>query len=136
MTDGNDFKAKVTSLLDTPNTTSSYDKDDIEKNKVLCIFAYLSWLVIIPILAAKDSKFAKFHSNQGLVLFLVSLVWGVIYGVLAFILHFIPVLGAILIALLSLVHLVYLALIILGIVNVLNGEAKELPIIGKIRILK
>ena len=40
----------------------------------MAILAYFGILVLIPILAAKDSKFARFHANQGL-LFMHRHVW-------------------------------------------------------------
>lgn len=44
-------------------------------------------------------------------------------------------LGSIFSVVLSLAYLVFLVYIVLGIVNAAKGEAKELPIIGKITIL-
>lgn len=40
-----------------------FEAEDIEKNKVLSAVAYL--LFFIPLLAAPDSKYGKFHANQG-----------------------------------------------------------------------
>jgi uncharacterized membrane protein len=52
-----------------------YDqKKDIEENKVLAALSYLGILVLVPILAGKDSKFVKFHAKQGLVLFIVDVI--------------------------------------------------------------
>ena len=63
-----DLAKKVVALNDTADTTADYAQDDIEKNKVMAVLAYFGILVLIPIFAAKDSKFARFHANQGLVL--------------------------------------------------------------------
>ena len=62
------FEEKFSTINNTVDTTSEYDPQDIEENKFMAILAYFGILVIIPILAAKDSKFARFHSNQGLIL--------------------------------------------------------------------
>ena len=62
------FEEKVQQQLNTSDTTTQFDPRDIEQNKLMAILAYLGILVIIPILAAKESKFARFHSNQGLIL--------------------------------------------------------------------
>ena len=96
------------------------------------ILAYLSWLVLIPLLAAPKSPFARYHANQGLVLAIVSTVVCVLLGALTWI----PVLGIIVGIVLSLVSIFFLILAIIGIVNAANGKAKELPIIGKIRLLR
>ena len=37
---------------------------------------------------------------------------------------------------LSLVYIVFTVLAIIGIINALNGKAKELPVIGKYKLLK
>lgn len=118
-----DLSAKLTELNNTADTTAEYDAQDIEKNKVMALLAYIIFL--IPLLAAKDSKFARFHTNQGLVLFL----GGIISSVVAVI----PVIGWIIAPIAGLVITV---LAVIGIINALNGKAKELPVIGKFKILK
>jgi uncharacterized membrane protein len=104
-----------------------FTKEDIEKNKVMAILAYIIWL--IPYFGAKDSKFATYHAKQGLVLFLASLALYVGYWLLWRILPW-SMWGFI-----SLVSTVFslavLALAIIGIINASQGEAKELPIIGQ-----
>ncbi len=118
-----DLSAKLTELNNTADTTSEYDTQDIEKNKVMAVLAYI--LFFIPLLAAKDSKFARFHANQGLVLFLG--------GIIASVVAVIPVIGWIIAPIAGLIITV---LAVIGIINALNGRAKELPVIGKFKILK
>lgn len=96
---------------------------DIEKNKTLGILAYI--LFFIPILAARDSKFAMYHANQGLALFIVAVASNVVAG-------FIPFFGPLLSGLLS---LGFLAFMVIGIINASKGEMKPLPIIGGISLL-
>lgn len=112
-------------LNNTPDTTSEFDAADIEANKVMAILAYIGILVLIPLLAAPNSKFAKYHTNQGFILFLI--------GIATAIVGFIPILGAIIGAIVGLCTLV---LAVIGIINAANGKAKELPIIGKYTLLK
>lgn len=118
-----DLSEKFNELNNTADTTSEYDAQDIEKNKVMAVLAYI--LFFIPLLAAKDSKFARFHTNQGLVLFLG--------GIIASVVAAIPVIGWIVAPIAGLVITV---LAVIGIINALNGKAKELPVIGKFKILK
>ena len=101
-----------------------HDPEDVEKNKVMAILAYIIFL--IPLLAAKESKFAMYHANQGLVLFLTAVVITVVGSILPIVGFFILTIGS----------LGILALAILGIINAANGEAKPLPVIGGINILK
>lgn len=131
-----DYAAKVASLNNTADTTAEFDAADIEKNKIMAVLAYLSWLVLIPLLAAPDSKFVRYHVNQGLALLLTELIYGIVYGVISSILFFIsPILSA-LFGIAGIIGILFLVLAIIGIVNVCNGRAKELPIIGKYRIFK
>ena len=101
-----------------------FEKEDIEKNKAMAILAYIIFL--IPLLAAKDSKFAMYHANQGLVLFLVALAVNVVGGIIPFIGWFI---------ILPLGNLFVVVLAILGIINAAKGEAKQLPLIGGFMLL-
>lgn len=121
-------------LNNTADTTDQFEAEDIERNKVMAILAYLGWLVLIPIFAAKESKYARFHANQGLVLVIIQIAWAIVQGIVGSVLRSLH-LGFIA-SLLGIVNLAFLALLIIGIVNVVNGRAKELPIIGGIKILK
>ena len=62
------FEEKITSLNNTADTTIEFDNQDIQNNKIMAILSYFGILVLVPILAAKESKFARFHANQGLIL--------------------------------------------------------------------
>ncbi len=134
--DQNDFSAKIAALNNTPDTTADFDKADIEQNKVMGILAYLSWLVLIPIFAAPKSKFARFHANQGLVLAIIEVAYGIAYGILSAIIYAISWRLGFIVSIIGLVGLVFLVMSVLGIINAANGRAKELPVIGKFKILK
>lgn len=128
----------MANILDMPDTTSYYSRSDIEGNKLMAVLSYLGILVLIPILAAKDSPFAKFHATQGLNLLIVSVAWSIVSGIIGAILGaigvtFLSVLWSIITWLVSIV--IFLTMLI-GIINAAQGKAKELPIIGGFRILK
>jgi len=122
----------INDFTNTPDSTSEYDEKDINDNKVMGVLSYIGILWLVPLLAAKDSKFAKFHANQGLVLWLASLILSVASMILAII----PIVGCVVAILLPVVGIGGFVLMILGIINAAQGKAKELPIIGKYRILK
>ncbi|MBR5767385.1 MAG: hypothetical protein IKX86_01730 [Clostridia bacterium] len=105
------------------------DEKDIADNKVMAILAYIWILFLIPLFAAKESKFARFHTNQGIILFIASIAFGIVNAILGLI----PVVGAIISVILWICLAVFF---ILGIVNAVQGKAKELPFIGGIKILK
>ena len=131
------FEDTIKNLNDTPDSTDEFDKKDIEDNKVMAILSYIGILFLIPLIAAPNSKFARYHTNQGLVLFIADIIVGAAVSIIGTILAFIPIIGWIVATLVSLVAgIAILALIIVGIINAANGKAKELPVIGKFRILK
>jgi len=123
----------MTSIMGTPEALE-VTPEDAEKNKVMGILAYLGILVLVPILAAKDSPFAKYHANQGLVLFLLEIVLWISISVLSIVFSMIS-LGFINFFL-GLLHLVPLVLLILGIINAAAGKCVPLPVIGGIKLLK
>ena len=127
-----DLNEKVGGLLNTKDFTEEFEQEDIASNKVMGILAYLSWLVLIPLFAAKESKYARFHVNQGIVLAIVEIISWVVFGLLGSI----PGIGWLFSIIGWLVSLACLGLAVFGIINVANGKAKELPLIGGIRILK
>ena len=131
-----DFSAKFANLNNTADTTAEFDQADITNNKAMGILAYLGPLVFIPMFAAKGSKFARFHANQGLTLFIACGAWSIVYSILNWIILAISWRLYFISSIIGLCSLVFLVLAVLGIVNAANGRAKELPVIGKFKILK
>jgi uncharacterized membrane protein len=126
-----DLNDKLGSITNTADRTAQFDPQDVQKNKAMGVLAYLSWLIIIPLLAAKDSKFARFHCNQGLVLAIAeTLCWIVVK-----IFGGIPVIGWVLRVAVGLLDLAFLVLAVMGIVNAASGKARELPLLGSFRLL-
>ncbi len=132
----NDFSAKVAALNNTADTTADYDANDISQNKAMGILAYFGPLCFIPMFAAKGSKFARFHANQGLVLLIACVAWSIASSILNSIILAISWRLYFITSIISLLSIVFAILAIIGIINAANGKAKELPIIGKIKILK
>ena len=86
-------------------------------SKTTGIVAYLTWIGLLIAILAGDKEGAKFHVNQALVIWLFSL------------LSIIPCIGWI--------WAIFMFVCwIMGFIGAINQEEKELPLIGKIRILK
>jgi uncharacterized membrane protein len=118
---------------------------DIQKHKGVAILAYV--LFVIPLVLAPHSKFARFHANQGLLVFILwciavigtvvlTIGWEFVGSHLAniAILHFFFGCFAYLLP----VFLMFgaLAVTIMGIINAANGEMKELPLFGHVTLIK
>lgn len=98
-------------------------KEEIEKHKTMAILAWI--IFFIPLLTdAKDSKFAKFHANQSLLVTLIAILGSVLTS---------TVIGAIVGIPLSIVALVFW---IMGILSAVNGQMKRIPIVGNIELIK
>ncbi len=132
----NNFSATLQNLNNTADTTAEFEQADIANNKGMAILAYFGPLVLIPIFAAKQSKFARYHSNQGLLLLIAAIAWSIVYGILNTIILAISWRLYFISSIIGLLSLVFLVLFIIGILNASNGRAKELPIIGKFKLLK
>lgn len=97
-------------------------KSNNERNNTLAIISYLGIFCLVPLLLKEKNDFVKFHAKQGLVLFIGEFISWILFGV---IFYFLRVLG-------DLVLVFWLILSIIGIVNALNKEKKEIPLVGKI----
>lgn len=112
-----------------------YEEEDIKQNKTMAGLAYI--LFFLPLIVCKDSRFGRFHANQGLLLLILSVTGYIAISIVATILATITWrLFGFISLLYSIFGLFILAIAIYGLVNGLNGKAKELPIIGKFRIIQ
>ncbi len=150
---GADFSDKVKNLNNTADTTAEFEQTDIESNKVLAVLSYLGILVLVPIFAGKNSKFARYHANQGLVLAIAEVAYWIVQAILLAIINAIfpgpkytlygytysyghSAIYNVFSFILGIVSIAFLVLAVIGIINAAQGKAKELPIIGKFKILK
>lgn len=109
--------------------TKSKATETDQNIKTMAALAYI--IFFIPMLTNKDSKFAMYHANQGLVLLLTWMALWFVSMVLGAIMLFVGGLF-----LMPLVGLAGIVLAVMGILNALNGEMKPLPVIGGITLLK
>jgi uncharacterized membrane protein len=119
--------------------TSSFDQKDIEANKGMSILSYLGFLWIIPLLVSrKKSPYTRFHLNQGLTLIIAEFIISVLRYVVNIVLNFIGLrlFAGIFGGVFTILSVICLVLMIIGIMNVIAGTAKELPVIGKVRIIR
>lgn len=136
-----DFAQKFDQFTDTEDRTAEFDKADISANKVYAILSYIGFLVLVPLIAVPKSKYARFHANQGLVLLIGEVAYSIVRSVLLYVLN-IAMWGPLRILYHAVkfatgaVGIVFIVFAVIGIVNAAQGIAKELPLVGKIKILK
>lgn len=102
----------------TQGPKMTFDPKDVEENKFIACLSYVGILFLVPLLAAKTSKYAQEHAKQGLVMFLAGIVGSFIF--------WFPVIGWAL-------ALAFLIVDILALVKCLTGEFWEIPVIGQYR---
>lgn len=108
--------------------------DIIEKleNRVIsaiCYFVSVTPLILIAtvlIVKLKSSDYVKFHVNQGLILYVVTFIIAIFINV---ILDLPSIFN-------TLLYIVTVSIIIWGTINALIGKTKEIPVIGKIHLIK
>ena len=117
---------------------SGYEQD-VKHNKVMAILAY--FIFFLPLLAAKESRFARYHANQGLILLIAYFALGIVNSILNAILFaaffsggfgILTILGLIF----TVAYLGLAALGILGIVNAAKGKMSPMPLIGGFTIIR
>lgn len=120
MSDQETVQHEVSRSENVPSKTSSqsgFDPQDIGKHKAVACLSYVSLLFLVPLLTAKESRFAQFHAKQGMALFIAWV--GIVIA-----LSIVPMLG---IMLIQVVNLFFIIVSIVGIVKALGGEAWEMP---------
>jgi len=124
--------------IDKNELTTEPEQEDLKGKKLTAAFAYLSWFVVIPIMYASESKFIRYHANQGLTIAIAETI-----GILATVIVS-KVLWSVSVKLSLLVEVMMYAaiagafgvLILLGLLNVALGKKRPLPTFGKVNLLK
>lgn len=106
------------------------DPHDIKDNKLMAVLSYL--IFFLPLIVCPQSRFARYHANQSLILFII--ICGVSLVTRMF--SFIPLIRLVFLLISSLVSALVLVYMIIGMINAGRGQMKPLPLIGGIKILR
>lgn len=98
--------------------------ENLDESKVLAAIGYISILCFVPLILARDSKFAQFHAKQGLVLFIAELIAMFVSAIVGWI----PIIGWLTVLAM---YALLLAFAIIGLLKALAGEKWEMPVLGK-----
>lgn len=101
-----------------PHATPGFEQKDIEENKYLAAMSYLGFLLFVPLIAKRDSKFVMEHLKQGIAMWVTMMI--------ALLVIWIPLVG-------WLIGLILAALNVVAFVKCLMGEFWEVPFIGEHR---
>lgn len=109
-------------------------KEKETERKVVFSLCYL-WgiLFFLPLILYKNDEEAKFRANEGLVILIVSIIGNAVFGILTAIGGAVATVFGIITGVFNLGILI---LAIIGIINVINGDKKELPLLGKYKLIR
>lgn len=141
--DPKNLKEYIAFFRNTDDHTLEYDPYSFSSNKKYCKLAVLGFTFWVPLVFAKDCASARFYANQGLLVFIVELILlipeliftgivgiGFSYGVLA-------IIGIVIdLILTAIIYCVPIFMIVTAFQNIDAGKVKNVPFIGKFRILK
>lgn len=109
------------------------NSDEIVQKKLVLSLAYVfGILFFLPLIVYPNDAEARFHANQSLLVLLTAIVGEVVFGILTLI----PAVGIVFSILCGVFGLLILLLCIYAIVCICRGEKGELPILGRIRLIK
>jgi uncharacterized membrane protein len=89
----------------------------------LLVLAYLAVFGVIPLLASRDRE-ARWHARNGLLLFAVVLVAGVVATVVGIL---VPALSCLYAVAMLIVSLMYVGIVLLAIVKAIQGQRLMIP---------
>ena len=114
------------------------EQEDLKGKKFTACLSYLFWFAVIPMIYSTESKFIKYHANQGFVLATVETIFLVITVIVSKILWFASRATSLLVETTMLMVFVgvFGVLSLIGIFNVIRGKEKPIPTFGHIKLLK
>jgi len=132
----------VENFMNTEDHSKEYTEEDVKKNKTKAMICYIPLVPLYFVVTSKfkSSTYLKFHANQGLVVtlgwiisFFVSKMLAALFTKDSMLLDNTP--GWVSFTSYILYCICFFATLY-GVINTVNGSSKELPLIGKLKLLK
>lgn len=108
-------------MQETKNQEKVSKQEVKEKINPLAFLSYIGILCLVPLLVEKKDEFVKFHTRQGLALFICE--------VATLLVAWIPIFGWIVG---FFAWILWIVLSVMGIINVFAGKKTPLPIVGQL----
>ncbi|UCD16868.1 MAG: hypothetical protein JSV44_10480 [Candidatus Zixiibacteriota bacterium] len=113
-------QSEIPSLDDSTEERTGKADFDRDRGVIAAVLSYIPLLCLVPLLQMRDNEQARFHSKQGLILFLIELLA---------LLFLIPGLSSLV---WKMVIILALGASVAGIIFGLQGKRYKLPLIGDI----
>ena len=132
----------VENVVNTTNHISEHNKQDVNRFKTKAALCYFPLVAVYYIIKNqhKNNEYMLFHVNQGMIItcFWIAVViftslTSTIFRVDGLFVSYVPT------AINLVNYILYCLAIVLsgfGFINTINGNSKELPVIGKLKIIK
>ena len=137
------LKEYIAFFRNTNDHTNEYDPYKFAENKKYCQLAVIGFTFWIPLVFAKESASARFYANQGLLIFITELILLIpellLTGIVSigFSLGIQIIIGLVINLIITLiVYSVPLFMIVSAFKNIKEGKIKDIPFIGRFRIIK
>jgi len=111
-------------------------EEDAKRCGLWGVLSYFGPLFLLTLLVRRDSPLARFHANQGLLLFLFELICGLVVGLGSLFLTGIYAAMAAVQVIRGFATLFSLMFMVVGISNAVKAQAAPLPILGHITLIK
>ncbi|MDE6601279.1 MAG: zinc ribbon domain-containing protein [Lachnospiraceae bacterium] len=112
------------------------ERQNDRDSRLMAALAYLGILVVVPFFMEKKSGFVRYHVGQGMTLFVLEIVYDIVYQFLTVAVLLVSWRLYFIVRIVGYAAFFFPVLAVTGIINVVNGNEKELPVIGKIRPMK
>ena len=126
-------------LFGANDESDLFDEKDIEENCIFAILSYIPFLFFVPMIVKPKSGYLRYHGIQGLTMFLTFIILEFFNVIICAVIDSVSnsTTSAILTIIVTLIiNLFILLLISIGIANAVKGIARELPVVGKYKLLK
>ena len=110
-------------------TIPTFDPQDVQQNKTMAGLALFGVLFFLPLVSCPNSAFGRWAANQGLLVLITSIILSIVNTILAFI----PIIGWLLGLVLGIGFLVFA---LISMIAAFQGQAKPLPVVGGITLIK
>ena len=124
------YRSQYRPVVPAHDHTAEFNAEDISENKVYCMLPYLlSYFgIIIALMGAKDSAYAKFHIRQAMKYCVVELLLGIVTAALCWTI-IVPIISGLALTVLSVLK-------IITFFEVCSGKAVEPILIRDLKFLK
>ena len=142
------LKGIIAELQNTRDFTANYNARDFAAHKTQCILASLGITFWVPYVACRNSQSSRFYANQGLLTLLMEIVFGFVFSLFGNIINTafmvntydggyqLSIAGWIVSIIVAvIVFAIPVFVVVTSIMNIRAGKIKEIPFLGKLRLI-